>query len=88
MLEGRWRDRFGSSLDVAVEHRVRTYRKFRRISEMTEEEEEPDVTGIGTKTFSCVADIVSDIMAIKQTGGGHNRQAVGEKRKHGRKVSE
>ncbi|CAB1096640.1 unnamed protein product [Ectocarpus sp. CCAP 1310/34] len=70
VLEGPWRDRFGSSLDVAIEHR------------------EPDPTGFGAKTFSCVADIVSDIMAIKQTGGDHSRQPVEKKRKHGRKVSE
>ncbi|CAB1113402.1 unnamed protein product [Ectocarpus sp. CCAP 1310/34] len=87
VLEGPWGDRFGSSLDVAIDHSVRTYRKFRRISEMTVEEQEPDTTGFGTKTFSCVADIVSDIMAINQTGGDHNRQPV-EKRKHGRKVAE
>ncbi|CAN0321470.1 unnamed protein product, partial [Ectocarpus fasciculatus] len=87
VLEGPWGDRFGSSLDVAIDHSVRTYRKFRRISEMTEEEQEPDTTGFGTKTFSCVADIVSDIMAINQTGGDHNRQPV-KKRKHGRKVAE
>ncbi|CAB1108186.1 unnamed protein product [Ectocarpus sp. CCAP 1310/34] len=88
VLERPLRDRFGSSLDVAIEHRVRTYRKVRRISEMTEEEEEPDTTVFGAKTFSCVADTVSDIMAIKQTGGDHNRQPVVNKRKHGRKVSE
>ncbi|CAN0325164.1 unnamed protein product, partial [Ectocarpus sp. 6 AP-2014] len=74
VLEGPWGDRFGSSLDVAIDHSVRTHRKFRRISEMTVEEQEPDTTGFGTKTFSCVADIVGDIMAINQTGGDHNRQ--------------
>ncbi|CAB1096373.1 unnamed protein product [Ectocarpus sp. CCAP 1310/34] len=87
VLGGAWRDGFGSSLDVAVEHGVRTYRKFRRTSQMTEEEGETDTAGCGTKSFSCVADIVSDIMAISQTEGDRNRQPV-QKRKHRGKTSE
>ena len=46
---GPWRDRFGSSLDVAIGHSVRTQRRFRRIAEAVKEKEEPNTTGCGKK---------------------------------------
>ncbi|CAB1116215.1 unnamed protein product [Ectocarpus sp. CCAP 1310/34] len=89
-LDGPWRDRFGSSLDVAIEHSVKTQRRFRRIAEAVEEKDKPDTTDCGSKkTFLCVADIVSDLMAINQSEeeNGH-QQAARKKRKRGKRRSE
>lgn len=79
LLEGAWRDPFGSPLDMAIEQGVRTQRRFRRIAETIEEKEEPHTTtGCGSKTFLCVADIVKEIMGTNQSGGDHQQAAKTE----------
>ncbi|CBJ32194.1 conserved unknown protein [Ectocarpus siliculosus] len=88
VLVGPWRERFGSPIDVTIENGIRTHRRFRRIAETTEEEEEPDRTGCGTKTFSCVADIVSDILANNQTEEEDHHQEMAQKKRKREKASE
>ena len=80
VLEGPWNDRFGPSLDVAIEHSVPTHRRFRRIAETTEEKEQPDGIDCGSKTFLCFSDIVSAILAIP----GEDNQQAPQKRKRGK----
>lgn len=86
-LDGPWRDRFGSSLDVAIDHSVRTQRRFRRIAEAVEEKEEPDTTGCRSRTFLRVADIEKEIMSMSRSDEGHNPQST-QKRKRGTDASE
>ncbi|CAB1102471.1 unnamed protein product [Ectocarpus sp. CCAP 1310/34] len=84
-LDGPWCNRFGSSLDVAIEHSVRTQRRFRRTAEAIEEKEEPDTTECGSKAFTCVTDIVSDLMAINKSEVEDGpQQAARKKRKRGK----
>lgn len=85
-VDGPWRDRFGSSLDVAIEHSVRTQRRFRRIAEAVEEEEEPDTTGCGSRTFLRVADIEKEIISMSRLDKDHDPQSA-QKRKRGTDAS-
>ncbi|CAM9623129.1 unnamed protein product, partial [Hapterophycus canaliculatus] len=85
-VDGPWRDRFGSSLDVAIERSVKTQRRFRRIAEAVEEEEEPDTTGCGSRTFLRVADIEKEIMSMSQRDKDYDPQSA-QKQKRGTDTS-
>ncbi|CAB1101988.1 unnamed protein product [Ectocarpus sp. CCAP 1310/34] len=85
-VDGPRRDRFGSSLDVAIENSVRTQRRFRRIAEAVEEEEEPDTTGCGSRTFLRATDIEKEIMSMSRLDKDHDPQSA-QKRKRGTDAS-
>ena len=84
VLDGPWKDRFnctregdvGPSLDVAVEHCVRTRRLFRRIADATEEEKSDG----DTRTFGRCADMTKAILASSQT---ETDQQTARKRRRG-----
>lgn len=81
VLEGPWRDKFRSSLEVAIEHGVRTYRKFRRSSETFEVQEGPGTTRCGSKNLPSIADMMGEVQATNQSWGDHQQATQQRKRR-------